>query len=73
MRVTTGKVERGKVVVEGPPLEEGAEVTVIAPEGGETFSLGSAEEAEVLDRLGEADRGDLVDESAVLESLESPG
>jgi hypothetical protein len=37
MRVTTGKVIEGKVVVEGLPLEEGAVVTVLARESDETF------------------------------------
>ena len=30
MRIATGKVVGGKVVVEGSPFEEGAQVTVIA-------------------------------------------
>lgn len=32
MRALRGTVVRGKVVVEGPPLEEGASVTVLVPE-----------------------------------------
>jgi len=73
MRVATGKVEKGRVVVEGEPLEEGAIVTVLAPEAGETFSLDLADEDELVARLAEADRGDLVDGSVVLKSLEAPG
>lgn len=44
MRVTTGRVEDGKiVVVEGPPLEEGLEVTIVAPEGDETGTISITE------------------------------
>ena len=61
MRVTTGKVVAGRVVVEGPPLEEGATVTVIAAEDAETFELAPAEEAALLAAIAEADQGDLLD------------
>ena len=33
MRIATGRVISGKVVVEGEPLTEGATVTVLAPDG----------------------------------------
>lgn len=32
MRIASGKVVAGKIVVEGEPLAEGATVTVLAPE-----------------------------------------
>lgn len=73
MRVATGRVEKGIVIVEGEPLEEGAVVTVLAPEAGETFSLDRADEEELVVRLAGADRGGLIDGSLVLKSLEVPG
>ncbi len=48
MRVATGKVVAGKVVVGGAPFEEGAEVTVIAADATETFELGPEDEAALL-------------------------
>ena len=69
MRVATGKVVAGKVVVEGPPLEEGTTVTVIAAEDAETFELGPAEEATLLAAIAEADQGDLIDGAEVLAKL----
>jgi hypothetical protein len=69
MRVATGKVVAGKIVVEGPPLEEGATVTVIATEDTETFELGPVEEAALLASIAEADRGDLLDGAELLAKL----
>ncbi len=71
MRVAKGKVVAGKVVVEGAPLEEGATVTVLAPEDAETFELSPTEEADLLAAIAEADRGDLVDGSEVIAKLSS--
>jgi len=69
MRVATGKVVAGKVVVEGTPLDEGATVTVIATEGAETFELAPADEAALLAAIAEADRGDLLDASEIIAEL----
>jgi hypothetical protein len=73
MRVATGTVVAGKVVVEGPPLEEGATVTVLAPENAETFELGPAEETVLLAAIAEADRGELVEAAGVLAKLSPRG
>jgi len=72
MRVTTGKVIEGKVVVEGLPLEEGAVVTVLAREAEETFRLSPEEEADLLLSIQEADRGETVSLEEVLEKLPGP-
>ena len=50
------RVSTGKVAVEGPPLEEGATVTILGPEDAETFELGPAEEAALLAAIAEADQ-----------------
>ncbi|MBI5612580.1 MAG: hypothetical protein HY942_05900 [Gammaproteobacteria bacterium] len=65
MRVTTGKV-----VVEGDPLDEGAVVTVLAPEDGETFELSPEAEAALLVAIGEADWGEVVNGDEVLRKLD---
>ena len=60
MRVATGKVIGGKVVVEGAPLDEGAVVTVLAREAGEAFDVSAEQEAELLAAIGEAERGETI-------------
>ena len=69
MRISTGKVISGKVVVEGEPLEEGATVTVIAPENNETFELSPEEEERLLASLAEAGSGRTISASELLRDL----
>jgi len=69
MRIATGKVVGGKVVVEGAPLDEGATVTVLARESGETFEVSAEQEAELLSAIAEADRGETVSAEEQLRSL----
>lgn len=69
MRVATGKVVDGKVVVEGGPLEEGASVTVLARDNEGGFSLSPEEESELLLSIAEADRGETLSAEEVLEKL----
>jgi hypothetical protein len=63
MRVATEKVVAGKVVIEGTPFEDGANVTVIAADDTEMFELGPEDEAALLAAIGEADRGEIIDGS----------
>jgi hypothetical protein len=69
MKIATGKVIEGKVVLEGVTLEEGSFVTVLArdEEGGITVS--PEEEAELLLSIAEADRGEMVSAEEVLAKL----
>ena len=69
MRIATGKVVGGKVVVDGAPLEEGASVTVLARDDERGFTLSPEEEAELLLSIAEADRGEMVSAEEVLERL----
>lgn len=73
MKVTRGRVVSGKVVVEGEPLKEGAVVTVISPQDGETFELGPGEERLLLSSIAEAERGETVAGEEVLRRLERHG
>jgi hypothetical protein len=61
MRVATGKIVEGKVVIEGAPFEDGASVIVIAADDAETFELGPEDEAALLAAIAEANRGEVVD------------
>jgi hypothetical protein len=69
MRITSGKVVSGKIVVEGKPLPDGAIVMVLAREADETFELDAAAEAELLESIAEADRGDTVPADEVMRAL----
>jgi hypothetical protein len=73
MKVTTGKVVAGKIVIEGEPLEEGSTVTVLAPERDETFALDSDAEASLLAAIGEADRGEVITGEQLLRELRGHG
>ena len=69
MKVATGKVVDGKVVVDGVALEEGAFVTVLTRDSESGFTLSPEEEAELLLSMAEADRGETVSAEEVLEKL----
>jgi hypothetical protein len=62
MRVATGKVIDGKVVVEGEPLVEGSTVTVFLPESDEEIELSPDEESRLAQAIQEADEGDFIEE-----------
>ena len=60
MKVATGRVVEGKIVLEGEPLAEGAVVTVVARDDDETFDVSSEEERALLAAIAQADRGEVV-------------
>ena len=66
MRIASGKVVAGQIVLDGEPLPEGTVVTVVARETGESFELDADAEADLLLSLAEADRGELIPEKEVL-------
>jgi hypothetical protein len=69
MRIVTGKVIDGRVVVEGAALDEGATVTVVARDNDESFMLSPEHEAELLEAIGEAERGEVVEGDELLKRL----
>lgn len=73
MRVTSGKVVSGQIVVEGEPLPDGAIVTVLARDVDETFELDATAEGELLLSLAQADRGDLIPAEEVLRTFRHDG
>ena len=60
MQVATGTVVGGKVVFEGLDLAEGETVTVLIHEPEEEVHLSPEEEAELLEAIAEADRGETI-------------
>lgn len=69
MRIITGRVVGGKVVVEGEPLEEGALVTVVAQDEGESFAVSAADKSFLLESLAEIRRGEYVTVHAMFDEL----
>jgi hypothetical protein len=69
MKVVTGKVVAGRIVVEGEPLEEGCTVTVLAPEQGETFVLDSEAETSLLAAMAEGDRNEVITGEQLINKL----
>ena len=69
MKIATGRVVEGKVVLEGVTLKEGSSVTVLARDEEGGITLTSEEEAELLLAIAEADRGETVSAEEVLAKL----
>ena len=69
MKVATGTVVDGKVMVEGETLAEGVTVTVVLREDNETFELTSDDEAELLESIGAIERGEFISGEQLLERL----
>jgi hypothetical protein len=73
MKVITGRVIAGRIVIEGEPLAEGSTVTVLAREQDETFVLDSDAEASLLATIAEADRGEVITGEQLLSRLRGHG
>ena len=69
MKIATGKVVGGKVVLEGAAFEEGTSVTVLARDEEGDITVTPEEEAELLLAIAEADRGEMVSVEEVLAKL----
>ena len=71
MRIATGKVVSGKVIIEGEPLEDGTTVTILARDSDETFALSPDEEAKLLASIAEAEQGETVSASSLVRDLDT--
>jgi hypothetical protein len=69
MKLTTGIVVDGKVVVEGESLAEGTTVTVVLRDEEEAFELTPEEEDELLDSIAQIEGGEFVSGDQLLERL----
>lgn len=72
MKIITGTVHDGRIVVEGEALPEGEKVTILTREGNETFVVSPEEKRQLLQSIGQADRGEFVDEDELLRELDGP-
>ena len=70
MRVFSARVRRGAIVPDDKlSLPEGTVVTVIADAKEETFETTAEEEAQLLEAIAEAERGDVVRAADLLDRL----
>lgn len=69
MRVASGHVVAGRVELEDAELPEGAVVTVLLPEGDETFEADEETERMLLESIAQCDRGETVPFDTVIEEL----
>ena len=69
MLITTGRVTGGSIELESAILPEGVRVTILAPEDGETFELVPDDEVKLLAAVAEAQRGETVNASELLEQI----
>ena len=60
MQVVTATVVGGKVIVEGLDLADGEKVIVLTQESEQEVHLSPEEEAELLEAIAEADRGETI-------------
>ena len=71
MKVATGKVVGGKVVLDGADFAEGATVTVLAREDDELFEASPELESALLQAIDEVQRGDVISGESLLARLRS--
>jgi hypothetical protein len=69
MKVATGKVIGGKIVLDGVSFNEGTSVTVLAADDESNFDLTPDQERELALSIAEADRGETVFAEEVLAKL----
>jgi hypothetical protein len=69
MQLATGTVVGGKIVVQGDPLPDGTVVTILVRESTETFEVPPELEAELLESIAEAERGETVSAEKLLQRL----
>ena len=70
MKIVTGTVSHGRIVVEGDPFSEGEKVTILGHEGNETFHVTASEKRELLESIAQADRAEFVDGETLLSELD---
>ena len=69
MLITTGKVNNGVIHIDSRDLPDGTTVTLLVREGDETFELDASQETELLEAIAQADRGELIDATDVIEQI----
>ena len=69
MQLATGTDVGGKVVVDEDPLPEGCVVTILARETDEMFEVPPELEAELLESIAQASRGETISANELIDRL----
>ena len=70
MQIASGKVIDGRIVVDAE-LPEGADVTLLALDGEETFQVDAELEAVLLESIAQGERGETIPAEELLRELRS--
>jgi len=70
MKILSGTVHEGRIVVDDETLLEGEKVTVLARENEEAFEVSPDEKRVLLESISQADRGEFVDSGVLLRELD---
>ena len=70
MKITTGTVLHGQIVVEGQPFSEGEKVTILGHDDQAPFRVSAEEKRLLLESIAQADRGEFVDGDELLAELD---
>ncbi len=70
MQIASGKVVNGRVVIDGD-LPEGADVTLLALDGEETFEVDAELEAVLLESIAQGERGETISAADLLREMRS--
>jgi redox-sensitive bicupin YhaK (pirin superfamily) len=69
VKIATGTVTHGTIVVEGQPFSEGEKVTVLSYDD-KTFRVSPEEKRVLLESIAQAERGEFVDSDELLAELD---
>ncbi len=70
MKIATGTVTHGQIVVDGQPFSEGEKVTILSHGDDESFQVSAEEKRLLLESIAQADRGEFVDADELLAELD---
>lgn len=70
VKIATGTVTHGTIVIEGQPFSEGEKVTVLSYDDSKPFSVSPEEKRLLLESIAQADRGEFVDADELLAELD---
>lgn len=70
MKIATGTVTHGTIVVEGQPFSEGEKVTVLSYDESRPFRVSPEEKRMLLESIAQAERGEFVDVDELLAELD---
>lgn len=69
MKVATGKVVQGKIVVTDPAIKDGTDVFIVTRERDDEDTIGAEELAELEAGIAEADRGEMISGEELFRTL----